>query len=89
MKCPSCNASNDRVVDTRTRRDGIYRRRECITCGIRWSTCEVIVEDHSVDHSVLQGVNLDNAFWQHQRVEYFRTYNRNPETPTGKRSKTS
>jgi len=42
MKCPFCNNLNDRVVDSRTLRDGaaIRRRRECLACQRRYTTYE-------------------------------------------------
>ena len=44
MKCPFCNNLNDKVVDSRTLRDGaaIRRRRECLACGRRFTTYENI-----------------------------------------------
>ena len=46
MRCPSCKADNDRVVDSRSSRDGavIRRRRECLACGRRYTTYEQIEE---------------------------------------------
>jgi transcriptional repressor NrdR len=44
MKCPSCDNDNDRVVDSRSARDGlaVRRRRECLNCGERFTTFEYI-----------------------------------------------
>lgn len=43
MRCPICKRNNDRVLDIRRRKTGkIYRRRECMSCGHRFSTKEVI-----------------------------------------------
>jgi transcriptional repressor NrdR len=44
MKCPFCGKDNDRVVDSRSASDGelIRRRRECLVCGRRYTTYEVI-----------------------------------------------
>lgn len=46
MKCPSCGYPESKVVDSRPIEDGasIRRRRECISCGKRFTTFEVI--DH-------------------------------------------
>lgn len=46
MRCPSCKADNDKVVDSRSSRDGavIRRRRECVACGRRYTTYEAIEE---------------------------------------------
>ncbi len=44
MKCPSCDSLEDKVIDSRTGKDGlsIRRRRECISCGRRYTTYEYI-----------------------------------------------
>src|SRR4029079_19222076 len=42
MKCPYCRMDNDRVIDSRSSQDGlaIRRRRECTSCGRRFTTYE-------------------------------------------------
>ena len=44
MKCPYCGYSEDKVVDSRAKREGaaIRRRRECLNCGARFTTYEYI-----------------------------------------------
>ncbi len=44
MRCPKCQILEDKVIDSRTARDGsaIRRRRECLGCGNRYTTYEVI-----------------------------------------------
>ena len=44
MKCPACNNSDSRVLDSRPVEDGssIKRRRECPSCGKRFTTYEVV-----------------------------------------------
>ena len=44
MKCPVCNFSDSRVLDSRPAQDGasIKRRRECTACGKRFTTYEVV-----------------------------------------------
>ena len=44
MRCPYCSHEEDRVVDSRSCRDGmaIRRRRECINCIKRFTTYEYI-----------------------------------------------
>lgn len=44
MKCPSCGHDEDKVVDSRTTKEGeaIRRRRECLSCGKRFTTYEYI-----------------------------------------------
>lgn len=46
MKCPYCNASDSKVIDSRTVREGkaIRRRRECIVCARRFTSYEVVEE---------------------------------------------
>lgn len=42
MRCPSCNNLESKVVDSRPSEDGaaIRRRRECLSCGRRFTTYE-------------------------------------------------
>ena len=44
MKCQFCNCADSRVIDSRPTDDGnsIRRRRECISCGRRFTTYEKI-----------------------------------------------
>lgn len=44
MKCPYCEAPDSKVIDSRPAEEGttIRRRRECLTCGKRFTTYEVI-----------------------------------------------
>lgn len=46
MKCPFCNYQEDKVVDSRTSKNGmaIRRRRECLQCGKRFTTYEQVEE---------------------------------------------
>lgn len=46
MKCPFCAHFDDKVVDSRTIKDGelIRRRRECLSCTKRFTTYERIEE---------------------------------------------
>ena len=43
MKCPFCGHQEDRVVDSRSTREGeaVRRRRECLGCGARYTTYEL------------------------------------------------
>ena len=47
MKCPKCGVDDDKVLDSRSARDGaaIRRRRECAACGNRFTTYEEIDRD--------------------------------------------
>lgn len=42
MRCPYCDADEDKVVDSRIADEGrtIRRRRECLNCGRRYTTFE-------------------------------------------------
>ncbi|MFH1842770.1 MAG: transcriptional regulator NrdR [bacterium] len=42
MRCPSCGQEDDKVIDSRSVRDGraVRRRRECLGCGERFTTYE-------------------------------------------------
>ncbi len=44
MKCPVCNHPDSKVIDSRPIEEGnsIRRRRECLACGKRFTTFEVI-----------------------------------------------
>jgi transcriptional repressor NrdR len=44
MRCSKCGCQEDKVIDSRTSREGgtIRRRRECLSCGHRFTTYEVI-----------------------------------------------
>jgi transcriptional repressor NrdR len=44
MRCPKCKCQDDKVIDSRSSREGstIRRRRECIQCGHRFTTYEEI-----------------------------------------------
>ena len=44
MRCPKCGCLDDKVIDSRTSREGatIRRRRECLKCEFRFTTYEEI-----------------------------------------------
>ena len=44
MRCPFCGHDEDRVIDSRPSEEGtaIRRRRECISCGNRFTTYEKV-----------------------------------------------
>lgn len=47
MKCPKCGNDDDKVLDSRTSKEGsaIRRRRECLKCGYRFTTHEEYERD--------------------------------------------
>lgn len=55
MRCPFCQSLNVAVVDSRLRDDGttVWRRRECLSCGRRFSSRE------RIDFSYLSIVKKD------------------------------
>ena len=67
MKCPKCQADDDKVLDSRGARDGaaIRRRRECLKCGYRFTTYE------EVDRDELQVVKHDGRrqTFERQKLE--------------------
>ena len=46
MRCPSCGSLDDKVIESRTMANGesIRRRRECLSCGYRFTSYERIEE---------------------------------------------
>ncbi len=44
MKCPVCGNEYSKVIDSRSAQDGlsIRRRRECLGCGVRFTTYETV-----------------------------------------------
>jgi transcriptional regulator NrdR family protein len=53
MDCVQCSADT-RVVDTRPVGDAVRRRRECLSCQARFTTCErADLEADDVERTVL------------------------------------
>lgn len=44
MKCPYCGKTEFKVIDSRSKEEKIRRRRECLHCGRRFTTYEVVEE---------------------------------------------
>ena len=42
MFCPYCSSENSKVIDSRDSADSIRRRRECLSCSLRFTTYERI-----------------------------------------------
>lgn len=42
MRCPFCNYEDTKVVDSRPSEEKKRRRRECVMCGKRFTTYEVV-----------------------------------------------
>lgn len=47
MRCPKCTSIEDKVIDSRISKEGntIRRRRECLECGHRFTTTEMLVRE--------------------------------------------
>jgi transcriptional repressor NrdR len=68
MRCPFCHQTEDRVVDSRTSREGraVRRRRECLSCKRRFTTYEYVEE------RPLQVVKRDGAVEPYDREKLLR-----------------
>lgn len=57
MRCPQCHCLDDKVVDSRSIKEGegVRRRRECLNCGHRYTTYEAVI------HAELKVVKKDDA----------------------------
>ncbi len=57
MRCVQCGYMEDKVIDSRTSRDGtcIRRRRECLRCNYRYTTYE------QIERTELRVVKRDNV----------------------------
>ena len=68
MRCPFCQGTEDRVVDSRSSREGgaIRRRRECLQCGRRFTTYEYVEERQ------LQVVKQDGTVENYDRRKLLR-----------------
>ncbi len=44
MRCPFCTKQDNKVIDTRESDETIRRRRECLSCGRRFTTYERIAQ---------------------------------------------
>ena len=55
MRCPKCTGQEDRVIDSRSSKEGatIRRRRECLSCSHRFTTYE------EIEHELLVIIKRD------------------------------
>jgi len=69
MRCPLCQCQDDKVVDSRTVKEGagVRRRRECLNCGHRYTTYESII------HAELKVVKKDGQLREEFDREKIRT----------------
>ncbi len=79
MKCPLCGKTDDKVIESRQNQSGttIRRRRECVSCGYRFTSYEHIEEVpimvikrsgrretfdlKKIEHSVLRAMDKRNV----------------------------
>ena len=45
--CTKCNVQSE-VLDSRARKEGWHRRRQCPNCGRRWNTVEIPMDEYKV-----------------------------------------
>ncbi len=71
MKCPFCGFEESKVIDSRPTDEGerIRRRRECLKCGKRFTTYEVI---ETVPVVVIKKDNSRQAFDRNKLLNGFR-----------------
>ncbi len=63
MKCPKCNYTDSKVVDSRpTENSGIRRRRECLRCKNRFTTYETYELSNTVPLVVIKKDNSLEMF---------------------------
>ncbi len=66
MKCPYCSAKDTRVIDSRESDETVRRRRECPTCGQRFTTHE------RADRVALSVVKKDGRREEYDRAKLAR-----------------
>jgi transcriptional repressor NrdR len=61
MRCPQCHCLDDKVVDSRSTKEGagVRRRRECLNCGQRFTTYEEVIQS---ELKVLKNNNICEDF---------------------------
>jgi len=72
IDCKYCDSQNTKVIDTRKTKRGTRRRRECLDCGWKFSTLELLVEGFKEpDHrTVLRRSGIDDRrIWVERRVK--------------------
>ena len=67
MRCPHCGAPDTRVTDSRDTGREIRRRRECVRCGVRFTTYE------RVQHAALQVIKRDSRREEFDREKLLRS----------------
>ena len=67
MRCIKCGCEEDKVIDSRTSREGltIRRRRECLACGHRFTTYE------EIEHEGLMVIKRDGRSEEFSKEKLF------------------
>jgi transcriptional repressor NrdR len=67
MRCPKCGRVDDKVIDSRSSREGsvIRRRRECLSCSHRFTTYE------EIEHEGLMVIKRDGRREQFSKEKLF------------------
>ena len=67
MRCPKCGRVDDKVIDSRSSREGsvIRRRRECLSCSHRFTTYE------EIEHEGLMVIKRDGRREQFCKEKLF------------------
>lgn len=71
MKCPNCGAETLKTLQTRDALEGysIRRRKECMACGYRFTTFELLLEKKLILSPKLpEKVNLNVRLWKDEMV---------------------
>ena len=66
MKCPFCGSPDTKVIDSRPSESKKRRRRECTSCGKRFTTYEVI------EKPLLMVYKRDSSFEPFDKVKLFK-----------------
>ena len=61
-KCKRCQ-SDSKVIDSRPFPGYRYRRHECLSCGFRWPTYQMVISPHRITFKVR--VNLPDQTSNH------------------------
>lgn len=56
MNCPVCGNEETKVVDSRSQAEKKKRRRSCPSCGHRFTTIEMHIEDYNGKQSAVKGL---------------------------------
>ena len=67
MRCPNCQGPETRVTDSRDTGEDIRRRRECLNCGVRFTTYE------RIQHAALAVAKRDGRREEFDREKLLRS----------------